>query len=483
LLRQSIGTVGAAAPTTQRGLRAAVASGLLLAAFAAAWALYAAWAHAILHWYADAWRVYPMLIDLSWSQALLLPDNGHRPVLSQALRWLDLHGFGGDQRLLRVVGVAWLLATLSVLLRECARAADTPAWLRAQALPVLVLGIAWLGNARMLTHPYEAVHVYLVVLLLALAAGLVSRAGEVPLAKRQRVALVACGVLATFTFGPGIVLLAAAAVVLLLVRARPAEVVTAGLGLAVALVLYLGLPGADGVRGSLHWSPLVQFDLLLRWLATPLLFLGLPLADPAAARAIPFAPASALVVPLAEAWQRAFGDVWTGTLPQRLIGSLALAWLLQVSAAAWSGRRPQLAAFGLVLAWFAVGTGALIALTRSEYFGTLPRELHAARYLPWSSLFWSGLAAASLAQYGAACSPGRLAMRVGVPAVILLSSNFVGHAWSARVAALAAVQSVAARDGREPVHWGETVPTDFRAALESARRARVGPWHGVPALP
>lgn len=456
---------------------------LALAALAAAWALYASWAHAILHWYADAWRVYPLLLDVSWWQAALLPDNGHRPVASQLLRWLDLHAFAGDQRLLRAVGVAWLLAVLLLLARATLRAADSPPWLRAHVLLALVLGVAWLGNARMLTHPYEAVHVYLAVLLLVIAAMHAARAGGAPLSARGRIAIGACGVLATFVFGPGIVLLPAVSVVLLLVRARPADHAAIAAALLVALGLYLSLPGAEGVRNSLQWAPLAQADLLLRWLATPVLFLGLPLADPAAARAIPFAPVASIVLPVAELWQQHLGEVWTTVWPQRLAGTAGVLWLLQASISIWRGRRPQLAVLGLVFAWFAFGTGALISLTRSEYFAALPREVHAARYLPWSCLLWSGVAAASLARHDARDPSLRLAGAVAAMAILLLASNFGGHAWSARVADLAAEQSAAARDGREPPAWGETVPSEFRAAIEPARRHRVGPWAERHALP
>lgn len=453
----------------------------LLAGAAAGWALYVAWAHAVLHWYADAWYVYPQLMNLSWKKAVLLPENGHRLVVSQMLRWIDLHAFGGNQQLLRTVGVAWVSGVLFLLVSATARA-EGPRWLRAQVLLILVLGVAWLGNVRMLSHPYETVHVYLVMLLTMLTAGVLARSVTVPMSGRERVMLGVYGSMAALVFGSGFALLPAVLVVLVLTRARPLEYSAVAAGLIVVSVLFFALPGADDVRG-LTVAPVRQFDLALRWIATPVLFLGVPLVDPAVAQTIPFAPAASIASQVAELSRQQLGDVWTSAVPQRLVGTIGVAWLLQASLAAWRGRRPQLAVFGLLLAWFAVGVGVLIALTRTQYFAGQPRQLHAVRYLPWSCLFWSGLAAATLTQYAARLQPVRVAAAVTALAVVLLASNVGGHAWSAEQAAMAAAQSAAALEGREPTAWGETVPSLFHAALPMARERRVGPWADAPATP
>jgi hypothetical protein len=464
-------------PERARGsARIGIALPLLLAVLAAAWCLYVVLRHPVLHWYADAWRVYPQLMELTWWQAAVAIDNGHRPVLSQVLRWLDLHGYAGNQRLLHAVAVGWIVACMLVLAAAAWRAAGTAASTRAQAVLVAVLGIAWLGNVRMLSHPYEAVHIHLVLLLAACAAAILAARGDGALSAGRRAALLACGVGAAFVFGPGVVLLPAVLVILLLTRAPLREIVAAVVAIGLMLALYFAMPGAAGVGNSLAFDPLAQVDAALRWLATPLLFLLLPALDPDAAAAVPVAALRTPLVALAQAWQQHVGEVWTTAGPGRVVGLapvLAYAWLI---IGALRARAQPLAVLGLTLATFALGVGALIALTRVDYFALHPREIHAARYLPWSSLAWAGVAVASLARpLEPTVARWRSAAIITV-AIACLASNLGGHRWAIRVAALAAEQSAAAREGREPAEWGETVPADYRRALEPARARAVGPW-------
>ncbi len=454
----------------------ATALPLVLAAVAAVWCLYVVLRHPVLHWYADAWRVYPQLMELTWWQAALAIDNGHRPVVSQVLRWLDLHVYAGDHRLLHAVAVVWISACMLAIAAAAWRAAGAVASTRAQAVLVAVLSIAWLGHVRMLSHPYEAVHIHLVLLLVAIAAAIVAARGDGALSLRQRVALLLVGAGAALVFGPGVALLPAVLVILLLTRAPLREIIAVGVATGLMLALYIAMPGADGVVNSLAWEPRAQADAGLRWLATPLLFLLLPVLDPDAAAAVPIAAVRASLIALAQAWQQHVGDVWTTAVPARLVGlalMLAYAWLI---AGALRVRPQPLAVLGLTLATFALGVGALIALTRVDYFALHPREIHAARYLPWSSLAWAGVSLAALARPLAPSLVRWRSAAVVAVAIACLASNVGGHRWAIRVAALAAEQSAAAREGRDPVVWGETQPGDFQRALGPARARNVGPW-------
>lgn len=449
---------------------------LALAALAAAWCLYVVLRHPVLHWYADAWRVYPQLMELAWWQAAVAIDNGHRPVVSQLLRWLDLHVYAGDQRLLHGVALAWIAACILVLARSAWRAPGVDVHIRALAVLALVLGIAWLGNVRMLSHPYEAVHIHLVLLLAALAAAMLAARGATALPTGRLVALLGIAGSAAFVFGPGVVVLPTVLVMLLLARASRREVVAAIAAIGLMLALYFAMPGAAGVGNSLAFTPLAQADAGLRWLATPMLFLLLPALDPDAAASVPVAALRVPLVAFAEAWQQQVGDVWTTAGPARVVGLAVVAVHAWLMLAALRARPQPLAVLGLSLATFALGVGALIALTRVDYFAVHPREIHAARYLPWSSLAWAGIAVAWLARpLDSSVARWRSAAILAV-ALACLASNIGGHRWAIRVAALAAEQSSAAREGREPAEWGETVPADYQRALNPARERSVGPW-------
>ncbi|MEN5061421.1 hypothetical protein [Luteimonas sp. TWI1416] len=463
-------------PDVRAALRARARHGVAPLAYALA-ALYllaglwAMWRLAPRVPYADGWRYIAVLADARFVDGVLMVSNGHREVLPNMVRWLDLRLFGASQGLQILVGIGLLLATLAALWRPLATA--RPA-VRAVAFLWAVVGLCWLGNARALVHAQESVHAYLVTLALALGVGL--------LAARPRNAAQAwchgwlagtCGLVATFSFGSGIACFGAFGAVLWLRRAawRDAVPVLLCAGVAVGMTI---LAGVGGERIGV--APVVQADRLLRWLAAPSLYAAWPLLDPEMAARLPVAPVRSVAVAVSECIAAMAGSALTARWPHLLTGALGAAWLLVASLHCRRAPAVQVVV-GLGIAWFALGVGVLIALARLEYFTLFPAQLLATRYVVWSSLFWAGLAYAAVA--GARTAIGPFAALV--VAALLLPSQLWMWRYAERIAQVATpiAASVAVGVLDPELTLGENVVEELRVAAGPLAR-RGAAMHAWP---
>ncbi len=421
--------------------------------------------------YADAWRLYAKLLDQPFLTGVTSADNGHREVLPNAVRWIELHLFGGDQTLGIVLGALLAIAAAAVWLRTIAQAPLSPAS-RAAAGLIAALGLFWLGNERALAHAHESVRVYLIVLCLLLA---LARTAGGRVDARAVAGSAALALLATLTFGSGIASFGAIAIVMLLGRATRAAWGVWTACFAIAVGLYLG-GASSAVTGTLKFDPIGQLSLLARWLASPFVYVFWPLLDPAVAALVPGTPLRDAATAFAIAFTARYGPVQTALWPQALIGAAGLASLLIASWRAWREPGATLPArrFALGVAWFGLAVGGLIALSRSAYFAEFPDQLHAPRYLPWSSLFWAGLLSAALLRTGRRPRP---ALALLIAAIVAPSSL-----WMAELAR--SMQRTAERTATAAVvglvpesqPLGETVASELAAALPALRRDGLGPY-------
>lgn len=421
--------------------------------------------------YADAWRLYAKLLDSPFAAGVVSADNGHREILPNLVRWTELHAFGGSQWLGIGIGALLALTAAAIWSRAIARA-GVSADARAAATLIAVLGIFWIGNERALAHAHESVRVYLIVacLLLALTRVAPDRTGA-----RATLVAAALALTATLSFGSGIASFAAVAIVMLLARATPIAWCVWLASLVIAAVLYLGGAG-PAVTGTVTIDPFGQAVLLARWLASPFVYVFWPILDPAIAARLPGAPLRAVAVTVADGYVAVFGPVQTSVWPQALIGALGLAML---STATWrSAHAPQTTVparrVALGVAWFGLAVGGLIALSRSGYFVEFPDQLHAPRYMPWSSLFWAGLLTATLLRQHRRSAPVLALLVAGmlVPSSLWmagLARSMQTHA--ERTATAAAVGLLP--DGQV---LGETVVEELETAIPRLRRSGLGPY-------
>jgi hypothetical protein len=420
--------------------------------------------------YADPWRFMAHFLTTPWPWNVLEADNGHRELFPNLVRVLELEWLHANQWLQITVGAALACATAAVLAwgihREPAGAAA-----KATVLFFAVAGIFWLGNERSLAHGNESVHVYLVTLCLTLGCWLLSdRSAD---ASPKRLAIVAVlGIVATFSFGSGIACFAGYVMVLLLRRAPWSSVgaVVAGAIVAVALHFSLGNTGLGNAGGGPSLQLVPQ---LSRWLSAPFVYAAWPLLDSSAAAQIPIASARDAALLLAQGFESLFGQVRTATWPNALLAVGGIGWLLLSSRATWrqpTARRMQRVA--LAMAWFALTVGVLVCVSRAGYFVQYPQQVVAPRYVPWSSLFWSGLAMATVLHWRPS-KPSYCTVSALLVAVLLAPSQ----AWMAMLAyrtqSLAELNAVGAAVGviDENAELGENIPSEIATALPLVRRS------------
>ncbi len=338
--------------------------------------------------YADQWRMYPFYLLLPFPDSVLQLENGHRPVLPGLVRVAELYWRDGGQTLQLAVGALAALATLLILAAIALRDRSLPGERRWLAVATCAAGVFWLGNGRFLLHGNESVHGYLLTAFVAAAIALLLRPSAHP--GRNLFVACLCAAGAAFCFGPGIAAFVAVIVVLVLDR-RWRALPWVVLAIVLTLVLYFSLPGAGGVSAVLHLQPLENLRVSATWLASMWVHLLQPFHDPEAARGLPGWLAS-LTTPIAQAWQGQFGSLWLRHGPATVLGLTAIG---HVVVATVSSLRTPIASTvrrgGLALAWFSIATAGLVSLSRLDYFAQYPDQIMAQRYLPWSSLFWTGV--------------------------------------------------------------------------------------------
>lgn len=456
---------------------------LVLAGITLAWGTYAVWRYGWRDLYADPWRLYERFVTLPFPANVLFLENGHRPVVPNLLRVAEIAWLDGNQVLQWAVGLAFAVLTVlvgwGIVLRDRALTGLD----RAACALALSLAVFWLANSRMLMHPNESVHTYLITLLVAVAAAVGARVGARGRVLGWEIAVAAgCGFVATFSFGPGLALFVALAVVLTIVRAAWRNIAFIVAAMLVTLAVYFALPGGQGVSGVLKLQPLANLRIAAQWLASPIMYLLLPFLDGNLAAVLPGELLRRVAVWTSGHYAAHFGDVWHSVWPQVAIGAAGIAALLLHSVARWRRRDVTSTAFaGLLFAWFGLGVAGVVALSRLAYFEVHPDQVYANRYLPWPCLFWAGLVLVALGR-----APGRSPVASSYPRQLLLAAlgffalsalvsnpNWMG--WARDTQALARHQAAAVLTDvyAATLVQGETVPAELHAGVPAVRAARV----------
>ncbi|MBK9243825.1 MAG: hypothetical protein IPM30_03045 [Burkholderiales bacterium] len=456
---------------------------LALGGIAFAWGVYAVSLYGWRDLYADQWRSYGHLLSLPFPDNILFLDNGHRPVVSNLLRVAEIAWFRGELWLQWLAGLSFAVAAVLVGWRIVLRDRAIGRSSQAAAAATLAVAVFWLANSRMLMHPNESVHTYLITLMAVVAAAMGARlaGGGSRIGAEIAVASVCCFI-ATFAFGAGIALFVAFALALVIARAHWANVVFVCAALAVTLAVYFALPGGEGVSGVLQVRPLANARVAAQWLASPVMYLLLPFVDGNQSGALPFEPLRRLAGWTSAAYAVLFGDVWTSVVPQALVGGAGIVMLFMHSFSAWQQRAMTATRFtGCVLAWFGLGVAGVVALSRVGYFEVHPAQIYASRYLPWACLFWAGLGLIAL---GRPLVEGSRAGRVKRPWVVaavavIAAAALAGNAswmqWARYTQALIRHQASAVLTDvySASLFQGETVPEEVRAGLPRVREARI----------
>ncbi|MCU0864568.1 MAG: hypothetical protein MUC36_12290 [Planctomycetes bacterium] len=326
--------------------------------------------------YADPWRFAIGWLERPFPDNVVVPDNGHVEIWPSLVRLLDLHLADGAQWVQLGVGAALALGLLvftGELVRRHARSSASFA--------AIVIAVFWLGNARKLAHGNEIVPLFSILLLVIL--------GMCAVVRGRVLAVVLCGLLATFTFGSGLASFGAFLIAAWLMQwpwSRWLGLLGSWIGTALLLQWVAG-----GQADVPLLAPLEQLGDLLRWLGAPFVWVLSPLLDPDHAARLPIGWARALCGAIAEPLHAVFGPAQLARWPAMAFGALgvlALLWRSYVHRRR-SGTGVERLALGL--GWYALGVGGLVVALRVTYFRDRPDQLYASRYLPWSMLLWLGL--------------------------------------------------------------------------------------------
>lgn len=410
--------------------------------------------------YADTYRFLATFLEQPFPADVLQPDNGHREVITNTIRVLELELFDANQWLQISVGFG-LLAVLGctlAMLRTAPRAS------RPAAAGLLLLGLFWLGNWRKLAHGSEVMHLTFVFLGLVLGLRALMTGTT-----RGAIAAAGLGILATLSFGSGPACFAAFFVTLLVQRAPRSHWLWVGFGALLAAAALFG--ARESGTAKLVFAPFEQLANLMHLLGAPFVWVFSPLLDAEHAARLPgpLAPIAGLV---AQPLEAATGPHLQARWPAVGFGALGLGALLwhsgtTIRAASASTRAER---FALGLMWFGVTVPALIALVRVGYFREHPEQLTTQRYLPWVMMFWIGCA------WRIVMRPTASPRRIGWFALATLLVFAPSQVWNCRNAyrqyevadATAAAAAVGVLD-RE-FDLTETEPKDLARALPLLRQ-------------
>ena len=414
--------------------------GLLFGAiYYAASTVFSMWQYGWTEVFADQFRQYRKLLETPFPENLFILDNAHRQVISNLVRVADIRWGHGDQTIGVVAGIVVMLGLLVMMLCWIWRDQTRSVLFRAAATLLTTLALMWMGSARMQFHGNESFQIYLVMAGAVIALYGVERLRERPQAGWIVVALLAA-LVATLSFATGAAVfgLILAAMVIRRVAARWMLSGAAATVFVVAGYMYL-LPGGEGVRGSLDFSPLPLVRHTATWLSSFWMTSWLGYADvggfgvDAARMSQSFLGAP--VVASAQWVSRSLGD--PAMLDLALgVGAFGLLLLAVVLWRCWRAEAalPQVAVLGVGLAVFAAGVAVLVSLGRSGLFTAAPGQQLADRYVPWTALFWLGLALVlgtwlSRHRFGDAV----FASMSLLLALLLYPSHWLGYGWAAAV--------------------------------------------------
>ena len=412
--------------------------------------------------YADSYRFLSTFDALPFPQDALAADNGHREVLTNLVRIAEFEWFGASQWLQTATGGLALLGAVALLANAWRGTGGTA---RAAAACLIAVGVFWLGNTRKLAHGSELAHLGPIVLYLVLGLRSLTSAAA---GTRHSWFAAAMGLAATLSFGSGLAAFPAFAAVLWARRAAWSAWLPVAAGGAAALALLLLGGSGDSARPVI--DPLAQLDLWLRWLGAPFVWVVKPLLDPAHAARLPLGVLGPAWTGFAQQMHDWFGPALAARFPGLLIGlgGLGLLSVKTVQFRRNPGNARQTLALGL--AWFGACVGVLVVALRVAYFAEFPDQITSQRYLPWSMLFWLGLALAwCAAPTRSPAAALRLALGVALlflPSQVWTGRNALRTLQTAELTAAGAV--VGAIDPQFALV--ETMPGDLRRAVPMLQR-------------
>jgi len=384
----------------------------------------------------DQWREYETLLGLPFPQNALQLANGHRPILPNLVRLIEINWFHGNQALQITIGSLCAFLSAAILAMSAWRERSLPTAARCAGIMLSVLGVLWLANARRLLHGSEALHGYMPTFAALCAIVCVHRAHERRSLTWMALSCLAC-VCATFSFGLGLAAFGSVLVLGILLRIPARQVAMPVATLCLCLVFYvIVLPGNEAVRGQIVWQPLEIVRITAEWIAAPWKIGWLQFADSTAPAIAGYGWIERLLSLSAGSLLGLLGvSANTACVALGIAGVLIFfAFVAHIFMRSEAVTRLESVAIGAGV--YALGSALITVLGRLEYFHQFPDQIYADRYLAWPSLFWCALTLLALGpiarlRWGSIIVIS-LAAAVALPMVLIVTHEG-GAIWGALV--------------------------------------------------
>lgn len=397
----------------------------------------------------DQYREYSKYLSQPFLASVLMLENGHHPVFPALIANIEVLCCGANQHLQLAIGALCAAGVCATIALSAWRQPGLPRHLRAAGVLLAILGVSWLGNARMLVQGVGQLQVYLVMASVLLATLSMWQAARTH-AWRWIVACATACCIAMFTFGAGAAGFPAMLVLGVALRVDWRKLLSlAGAALLAVTIYVFVLPGHDGVKNSLALRPLDSLVVAAQWLSSPWANAFLGLADPPLQPWLSEGMTDAVDRGLLHA-ANALDSLLPWHATATLIGFLGMLAFVARFAIRHTRRaemsRNACIANGLCL--FALMVAAVIAIGRLGYFESNLNQVFAERYLAWPCLFWMGLALLLLGDLWRMSSrvPVTVALLLlALVPVALLPTHRQWAGWAASVYQMAQQSAAAAR--------------------------------------
>ncbi len=373
---------------------------IVVAGYFFVYALFAIYNFGLHSLFADQWRIYTDYFNKPFPLNILAIQNGHHPVIAGLFFLLDIKFFRGHQTFLLSIGTLLAVITALGIIWPIIKSHRITFFYKSAVIYIVVSGMFWLGNYRILLHANESVHAYLVTAFLFAAISALTKCKG---CKKQQVAsqwcMLACVLsqFAAFSFGSGVAVPPTLLVLAFLMRLSRCQLFMLAANITATAIIYLALPSASAVAGVLassghHLQKLINIFYLA---GAPLAFL--------------FSPHFSYV-------QTA---IWVKDYLCPIAGGLCLLGL--IFKVIWIMRsKSQSAAIYNIwgLAIFSWITIALIAIMRVNFFMLYPQQVFANRYLLWSNFLWISIGLILLMDISSC--PTKMLRKLGVGSLVII---------------------------------------------------------------
>ncbi len=385
------------------------------------------------HWpvtHADFWHIYYVCLNRSWLESAWLKYNGHSHFFPSQLWLADLRFFHGNEEVLFAIGFLLTCLSVALLVFPVWKDTATTTPLKSAATLILLLGNFWIARANMIFSGGFACCYALTLGGTALAFWQLYLLSQNKSPRGITITvLILSGIIATFSFGTGLILWPTLLIVGYCFRARVRLLIAiAGAALLFTAVFVL-LPARELVPDKPSIASLYHPWVLLERTCH---LLGAP-ASYAIEGWVPSGVAAgsdnpAVMVMIAGA-----------------LGLLTAVTFILLGIARRNIAQTRLHYIGFALMLFNLGALVSITIGRDKHFSLIPGELDAPRYLYWSSLFWAGLFVLTLQLCSSHLWLRRVILGLTlILAIFLLPSHYEGGAhWRlAKCASISATTSL-----------------------------------------